>query len=179
MTEPVAAGVLVQYWKHPRTPHWRQPMRRLGRDAHGTWLGMDAGAPFQKGDEPPVASPTPMVQLIAPDAWWTLLYNGPGHRYPVYVDVIRPAAWVADDRVELVDLDLDVVRDAAGQVAVLDEDEFAGHQVALGYPADWVARAAATAAEVARRVRDGTEPFGARMVAWHDHLTGAGPAPTA
>lgn len=169
--------VVVQYLKHPDTPHWRQPMRRLGRDEHGTWLGMDAGAPFQKGDAPPVPSPTPMVQLIAPEAWWTLLYNGPGHRYPVYVDVTTPARWVGPARVEMVDLDLDVVCDAAGEVAIIDQDEFDEHQVSLGYPPAWIAAASAAADEVAARLRGGAEPFGRRMRAWHDHLTGAGPAP--
>lgn len=173
MSDPV----VVQYWKHPRTPHWCQPMQRLGQDEHGTWLGMPEGAPFQKADEEPVPSPTPMVQLIAPGAWWTLLYNGPGHRYPVYVDVVAPARWVDGSRVEMVDLDLDVVRDAAGQVAVVDQEEFAEHQVSLGYPAEWIAGAAAAAEEVREMLEAEVEPFATRMVAWHAHLSGTGPAP--
>jgi hypothetical protein len=167
MTTPVT----VQYRKHPDTVHWRQAMRRLGRDEHGVWLGMDAGDPFQKGEQPPVPSPTPMVQLIAPDAWWTLLYNGPQHRYPVYVDVIRPARWIGEARVEMVDLDLDVVRLPDGRVEVLDEDEFADHQVRLAYPPDWIAAARRTADEVAARLRAGAEPFATVMQTWHDQLT--------
>lgn len=166
--------VVVQYWKHPRTPHWRQSMRRLGVDEHGAWLGMDEGAWFQRADEPPVPSPTPMVQLIVPGAWWTLLYNGPRHRYPVYVDVIRPVTWTTPACVEMVDLDLDVVRLPDGSVEVLDADEFAAHQVELGYPAAWVAGAEHAAAEVVEMLRDGVEPFATRMQAWHAHLTDGG-----
>lgn len=169
--------VIVQYWKHPRRAHWRQPMRRLGVDEHGTWLGMEEGAWFQKADEQPVPSPTPMVQLIAPGRWWTLLYNGPRHRYPVYVDVIKPAVWVTEGRVEMVDLDLDVVLDAEGQVRILDEDEFAEHRVTLEYPDEWVEGAQRAADEVAAMLRDGVEPFVDRMVAWHEHLAGRGSAP--
>ncbi len=148
--------VTVQYWKHPQTPHWRQRMRRLGHDEHGIWLGMDEGALFQRGDEPPVPSPTPMVQLIAPGEWWTLLYNGPRHKYPVYVDVIRPATWKSERTVEMVDLDLDVVLDGDGEVRVLDEDEFAEHQVALAYPAEWITAAEDAAGSVARACATGS-----------------------
>jgi protein associated with RNAse G/E len=169
--------VVVQYWKHPRTPHWRQPMRRVGEDEHGIWLGMDEGALFQKGDEEPVPSPTPMVQLVAPGAWWTLLYNGPRHRYPVYVDVIAPATWATDARVEMVDLDLDVVQLPDGTVAVLDEDEFERHREELAYPELWVAGAERAAGEVAAMLRGGAEPFADRMRAWHDHLVEGGRAP--
>lgn len=170
--------VIVQYRKHPDTPHWRQPMRRLGSDGHGMWLGMDEGALFQKGDETPVPSPTPMVQLIVPDAWWTLLYNGDAHRYPVYVDIIAPPVWVNEHRVEMVDLDLDVVRRADGTVAIIDEDEFEEHQVALAYPDEWIEGATAAAQAVAERLRAGAEPFASRAQAWHDHLTSGAPAPS-
>ncbi|MBW3659358.1 MAG: DUF402 domain-containing protein, partial [Actinobacteria bacterium] len=170
-------SVTVQYWKHPRTPHWRQQMRLLGDDEHGIWLGMDEGAWFQKADETPVPSPTPMVQLVAPGAWWTLLYNGPRHRYPVYVDVIAPATWKGDGRVEMVDLDLDVVQLGDGSVALLDEDEFVEHRTALRYSEEWITGAERAAAEVAEMLRAGVEPFAERMRAWHDHLVRGTPAP--
>lgn len=152
-------------------------MVRLGRDEHGLWLGMAQGSAFQKGDEAPQASPTPMVQLVVDDAWWTLLYNGPAHRYLVYVDVITPPVWVTDARVEMVDLDLDVVQRSDGRVEVIDRDEFDEHQVTLGYPSAWVEAAERTAVEVADRLEAGAPPFGARMRAWHAFLTGDGPAP--
>ncbi|MBW3619824.1 MAG: YgaC family protein [Actinobacteria bacterium] len=173
MPEPVT----VQYFKHPRTPHWRQQMRLLGDDEHGIWLGMDEGAFFRKGADAPVPSPTPMVQLVRPGAWWTLLYNGPRHRYPVYVDVIAPATWFGGRRVEMVDLDLDVVQLTDGSVRLLDEDEFADHRVSLGYPQDWIAGAERAAREVTEMLTGGLEPFAARMRAWHDHLTGGAPTP--
>lgn len=173
----MAADITVQYLKHPRTAHWTQPMTRLGTDEYGTWLGMPAGALFRKGDETPIPSPTPMVQLIAPDAWWTLLYNGPAHKYPVYVDVITPAVWKHEHRIEMVDLDLDVVRRADGTVAIIDQDEFEENQVALGYSEEWITQAAEAAEAVAERLRAGAEPFGSRAQRWHDHLTSGAPAP--
>ena len=62
--------------------------------------------------------------------------------------------------VHVVDLDLDVVLLHDGTVELLDEDEFAEHQVRYGYPAEVVAQALATADELLARVAAGDEPFG-------------------
>ena len=55
----------------------------------------------------------------------------------IYVNVTtRPA--LDQGTVSAVNLDLDVVRWRDGRVEVLDEDEFAEHQVLLGYPAELI-----------------------------------------
>ena len=61
--------------------------------------------------------------------------------------------------VHAVDLYLDVIRTRDGTVAVLDEDEFAEHQVLYRYPPDVIADALRTTAELVRLVTDRTEPF--------------------
>ena len=84
------------------------------------WLGGAAGTTIQRGHEPAKEWPSPFVQLIAPNRWWTLFFNGDhSDDYRMYVDVISPATWPASDRVEMVDLDLDVVLpEALGQLCV-------------------------------------------------------------
>jgi hypothetical protein len=51
-------------------------------------------------------------------------------------------------------------------VELLDEDEFAEHQVRYGYPAEVIRRARSTAAELITRVRARDEPFGAVGPGW-------------
>lgn len=59
----------------------------------------------------------------------------------------------------MVDLDLDVARLRSGAVRVLDEDEFAEHQVALGYPPELIEGALAACERVRRMIERNEEPF--------------------
>lgn len=162
--------VTVQYFKYPRIPHWRHPdLQLLGTDEHGTWLGAPTGTAVQRADEAAVILDRPFVQLIAPDRWWTLIVNQ-GGKYPIYVDITTPPTWSGDDRVELVDLDLDVIRRADGSVEVLDEEEFVEHAASLAYPDRMVAAARATTAEVVLAITQGREPFGDAGRDWLERL---------
>lgn len=161
-----ASPVTVQYLKYPDRPHWRHDLHRLGEDEHGVWLAGPVGSIVQRGTEPPITMKSPFVQLIPPSAFWSLIYNGEDHRFPVYVDVATPASWVSQDRVEMIDIDLDVVRWSDGTVAILDEDELIEHRTLLAYP-DWLYdRARTTAAELVLRVEARREPFGEVPERW-------------
>ena len=165
---------MEQYFKYSGDLHWRHDMVYLGEDAHGTWLGGPAGTVVQRGAEPAKRWPYPFVQLIAPDQWWSLQFNGDHHHpdYQVYVDVVTPARWVGEDRVEMVDLDLDVVLRVDGSTEVLDEDEFLEHQRRLGYPQAVVDRARTTAAELVMAIEAGREPFGSAGDGWLEQVEG-------
>ena len=58
----------------------------------------------------------------------------------------------------MADLDLDVSRTRSGAIVLLDEDEFAEHQLRYGYPAEVIAAAERTAAWL-RTALDDREPF--------------------
>jgi protein associated with RNAse G/E len=140
-------------------------MRRVGEDEHGVWLWAPPGIEAQRGDEPPKLTTHAFAKLIPRDGWFSAIWNAAG-RYEVYVDIGAPAVW-SEDRVEMIDLDLDVVRfreDAS--VHLLDEDEFLEHQVALSYPACVVDRARATTALLALAVAERREPFGEVGIRW-------------
>jgi protein associated with RNAse G/E len=159
--------VVVQYFKYPGDIHWRHDMVYLGQDEHGVWLGGPAGTTVQRGLEPPRSWPYPFVTLVAPDRWWSLHFNGAHSKsFRIYVDVAQPAEWVGPDRVELVDLDLDVVLRHDGSVAVLDEDEFHEHIDRYSYPGWLIDQARVTAAEVVLSVERGTEPFASAGERW-------------
>lgn len=159
-------SVTVQYFKYPDTPHWRHELIWLGEDAHGIWLGGRPGMLAQRGSEPPVPIRDPMCQLITPDRWWTALFNGGHHKIHTYVDVTTVATWANPHRVELVDIDLDVVRRRDGSIYVDDEDEFELHRVSRQYPPRMVASARAAAARLAVDLEAGAPPFDGTADAW-------------
>ncbi len=120
----------------------------------------------------------PGVEFVATDGWVSLVphegaYAGgfyPAHReIRVYVDMTtEPCVAAAGGRrrrhrpeweVTMVDLDLDVVLTRGGDLFVDDEDEFAEHQVELGYPAEVVALAERWRDVVLGAVAAGDEPF--------------------
>lgn len=139
----------------------------LGTDDHGTWLGGPAGTTIQRGREPAKQWPSPFVQLVAAGRWWTMFFNGDySDDYRIYVDVITPAVWKHASRVEMVDLDLDVVLHHDGTVELLDEDEFLAHADLFSYPDALIDRARVTAAELMIEVTARSEPFGATGERW-------------
>ena len=71
----------------------------------------------------------------------------------------------------MVDLDLDVVLTREGHLFVDDEDEFAVHQVELGYPPEVVALAERWRDRIFAAVASGHEPF---ATVGHEWLRRAG-----
>lgn len=159
------AARTVQYHKWGGILHWRHDMVLLGEDDHGWWLGAPTGSIVQRGDEPPVVRDRAYVQLIRPSDPWTALFDS-GGKYEVYIDLITPATWVDDTTVEMIDLDLDVVRRVNGEVALLDEDEWAEHIERFGYPAELIDQTETAAAELVRLVESRVEPFGSAALPW-------------
>lgn len=159
--------ILVDFRKYPDTRHWQYRMHRLGEDEHGSWLWAPAGTQAQRGMEPPITFEALTVKAVSSD-WWAAMWSPspttPGE-WRVYVDIIAPAEW-REGSVRMVDLDLDVYRSLDGRVRILDEDEFAEHQVALGYPAHLIEGAREAADRLFTMVRDEVEPFGAVGQQW-------------
>lgn len=154
----------VRYTKWGGIEHWHFAMDVLGQDEYGRWFFGRAGMPIQRGSEPAVRQKRDFALLVPTEGCWTACFNADGD-LEIYADVTtRPE--VSADRVTAVDLDLDVVRFWDGRVAVLDEDEFAEHQVELGYPAELISQARATCDWLVDAVSARAEPFGQASVAW-------------
>jgi uncharacterized protein len=170
--------VRVVYTKYDGSLHWHHTMRYLGEDAHGVWLGAPGGTPSQRGSEPPVILEQPWVQLIpAGDKWWSAAFNGAPAWSEIYCDIGTPARWVNSAEITMVDLDLDVVRLRADhQVQLLDEDEFAEHQVRYSYPAAVVREAEQAAGWLLAAVSAGAEPFATDYLGWLERITLTGAA---
>jgi predicted RNA-binding protein associated with RNAse of E/G family len=157
--------VRIDSRKWPDRRHWQFEARRLGEDRHGVWLYVPAGTVAQRGDEPPHPILSGFVSLVPPAAWWIVQFLRTDPRYEVYVNIGTPPRWDGDVQTQI-DLDLDVVRTVAGEVLIVDENEFDDHRVRYGYPDRIVAaaRTAAAAAVIALERRD--EPFGSVVDRW-------------
>jgi protein associated with RNAse G/E len=167
--EPAASGTLVQvnYRKYDGSLHWNLRMRRLGQDEHGTWLGLPANGVMRKGHNPEVPLPEAHVILFPRDAWWTAVFNDAPRTTEIYCDITTPPRWVSPTEVTMVDLDLDVLRKRGADLPLLvDEDEFAEHQVRYGYPADVIRSAEQSAQWLMTAVANGTGPFNGAHLPW-------------
>lgn len=149
----------------PNRLHWQFEMTRLGEDAHGTWLAVPAGTIIQRGHEPPRALETTFVSLVPPDAWWEAEFYASHPEWELYVNIGTPCQWHGST-VRQVDLDLDVVRTNAGTIEVLDEDEFADHQVRFNYPPHLIDGARSAAADAMDLVSRHAAPFDGAARRW-------------
>jgi uncharacterized protein len=164
--------VRVQYRKYDGRQHRDYPALRLADDEHGTWLGVNAGTQSVYHGRPSVEE-IPFVVLVPRSAWWTAMFNPRPRSSEVYCDITSPARWDGDDEVHLFDLDLDVVRRrATGHVELRDEDEFAEHRLAFGYPEELVTQAYAAANWLRGALADGTEPFASAYHLWLAQVDG-------
>ena len=170
-------NVRVEMTKWGHRPHWEFDAVLLGSDEHGDWIGIPAGTPMLRpGAEftPPVDSVVlvPAGSSAEDRPWWLATFYAPGFRVEVYVDITAPARW--DGPVlRAVDLDLDVVRGETGRVWVDDEDEFAEHRVAFGYPDNVVGSASRSCDDVHALVCDRVPPFDGRAPeAWLRRVNG-------
>lgn len=180
MTHPPGTRVRCEMTKWGGRPHWEYDAVVLGDDEHGLWLGFAAGTTYLRPGTSYVAGVDHVGVVPAGGAWHlATFYSGEGTRWPslgdsaveVYVDMTTPAQWDGST-LRAVDLDLDVVRGFNGTVIVDDEDEFAEHQVAFGYPADVVAAARASCEAVLAAVRGGHAPYDDSPQRWLEVLAG-------
>jgi hypothetical protein len=167
-------------------PHWQFTGVFLGEDEHGQWIGVEAGTHHHRpGHE--FHSAVDSVTLVHPDRWHLPTFQAHGIWCDLYVDMTTPPAW--DGRVlKAVDLDLDVIRlpdplpplgtapwqtppAGPGEAFVDDEDEFAEHQVAFGYPAHVVEAAQASCDQVLAAVRAGAAPYDGAHTRWLAELS--------
>jgi len=172
--------VQVRFGKWGGGPHWAFDLVYLGADEFGHWAGGPAGLPMERpgwstaADTDGVLSfshRTGFVATINADA-------GDSRAVQVYVDISTPPVWIRDPdtglaQVQMIDLELDVVRRFDGTLFVDDEDEFAEHRMSLGYPASLVAAAQRDCATVFDAVRREAGPYGEVASSWLDDYKAA------
>jgi protein associated with RNAse G/E len=162
----IGAEVRVVFRKYDGSLHWNFPMYRLGEDRYGTWLGAPKDTVMWRGEEAFPATVSDHVVLFPVGEWWTAVFNAEPYKVDIYCDVNTPPQWLSPAEVTMIDLDLDVLRERGGPVKIVDQDEFAEHQVRYRYPAAVIARAEAAADRLYAAISAGEEPFGEVGAAW-------------
>ncbi len=162
--------VLVRFSKYDGSRHWEFAMTRLGADEHGTWLQAPVGCELVRPGRR-VRSSYSFVCLLPHEEHFVAAFHDrtPGIEPDVpsvYVDISTPPQWVSANEVTMVDLDLDVILGWDGVLILDDEDEFALHRVAFGYPDELVELAQHAADRVMDLVRHRLAPFGGTAERW-------------
>jgi uncharacterized protein len=166
-------AVRLEMTKWGGRPHWSMAAHYLGSDAAGDWIGLPAATRMSRpGRE--IRSPNEQIGLVPTpgsigDGAWLATFHGPGGEVWTYVDMTDRPTW--DGRIiRAVDLDLDVIETLDHTVFVDDEDEFAEHRVAFGYPEEIVALAVSSRDVVLDALRRRLPPFDGSAAPWFDRL---------
>lgn len=166
-------GVRMVTTKWGGSPHWEYDAIYLGSDEHGDWLGAPIGTRYSRPGREFVGDFDSVI--CVPIAPWVAAFNTEPSKHEIYVDMTTVPIWDGPV-VTCVDLDLDVVkaRDERG-IFLDDEDEFAEHQIAYGYPPEIVAMTERSGAEVLRDVLGRIAPFDGSHLVWLAALRTIGP----
>ena len=154
--------VLLRATKYDGAAHWIQPFQVLSDDGTLMVTQYRARTPIytSRGE---FRSPYDSRVYFWRDRWYNVFrLSRPGCALSLwYCNITTPPTF---DGCQLgyVDLDLDVVVRADGEIDLLDEDEFLAHQRKYSYPVDLVAKAEEAAREVAVLAREGSFPFNER-----------------
>lgn len=167
--------IWIERRKWPQTSHYGHAGWILGEDEHGLWLELRVGSPVYRDEEVLFHGTSGGLMLVPPEDGWLAWFPEFGD-FELYVD-IASGTTRTQSSVTMVDLDLDVIRRRDGSVELLDEDEFALHQVELAYPVQLVQHAERMADHVLRAVRSKVEPFDG--VAAREWMTQRTDSPTA
>jgi len=136
----------------------------LGEDAFGQWLGVAGGSSWWDGNRSHSGVfERSFVKVVPTGTFWTACFNSLD---PVVdVDIVLPVNWIANV-LEEIDLELDVLRSAAGKVYVRDRDEFERVRTELTMPDNIASTARATCESLRVQVEQRIEPFGDVGALW-------------
>ena len=155
--------VNVVFRKYDGRPHRNYLASLLGEDEHGIWLGVAGRHRLRRGEARADCRGAARAARSARRLVDGDVQRRRRERTEIYCDITTPCR--LDERRRGHHDRPGSGRAAAphGRVELLDEDEFAEHQVRFGYPPDVIAEASAAADWlVDRRRATRTEPFGSR-----------------
>ena len=169
----VGDPVRIEMEKWGQRPHWHVPGCWLGSDDDGDWIGVPAGTRLVRPGAEVTMAYDHVVLVPAPAAdlerAFLATFHPPLAETWIYVDMTTPPVWDSSI-LRAIDLDLDVIRMQNGWVLVDDEDEFAEHQIELGYPPGIIAMAEATRDRVHDAILEEHAPYDGRHEVWLERL---------
>ncbi|WP_339278910.1 DUF402 domain-containing protein [Paenibacillus sp. FSL W8-1187] len=114
--------------------------------------------PITEADGSVWVSRVPAVSFFLPGKWYNVvaMMEDFGIRY--YCNLASPP-YLTGDVLTYIDYDLDVIRTANGDLAVVDRDEYERHKTDYRYPPIVDAKVGQGLREVTQRIRAGEPPF--------------------
>jgi len=150
--------------KYPDRFHWQFAVNLLGEDEHGMWFHVPPRTPAMRGSEPRMIERGFVALAPVNDPWIAEFYmDSPTEQ--IYVN-IGTVPTIAKGVIRQIDLDLDVILTADGEVVVADEEEFAQRQVEFGYPRDLIEAAIQAAEDAVHRLTNRLAPFDGAADPW-------------
>lgn len=183
---PAARAMRLRSLKYDGSLNYEWPAQVVWEDHAGFIWFTPAGAPFTR---PTATTPVPYdwVGRIWYDRWYMVdasllpvaVAGAAGVVHHYYCNIGAPGAW-EDDIYHFIDFDLDVAVYPDGRGELLDEDEFAAHQVRFGYPAAVIAATWQAVDDVRALAEVRATPFdgslAAHHLALHEHTAGTEPS---
>lgn len=174
---PAGSRVVVRFRKFDGTPHWTHYGFLLGSDEFGVWVGCPEDVELIKPGSKYVW-PSWWVMCFPRDRGFVLTANPrplPKVSTHTYVDVTSVPSWHQTCQgleVRMVDYDLDIIRRFSGEVKLIDQEDFARHQVSMKYPKELISECLAGSRRVLTEVESEVSPFDETSRAWVDHWGG-------
>ncbi|GAA1880305.1 hypothetical protein GCM10009715_28470 [Paeniglutamicibacter psychrophenolicus] len=162
--------VVARAWKYNGAPHWVVPGRYLGADGHGHWIYQPAGSLVSRPGHGHWAQTDAVCLVPASGHWLGTFYDDSNEDFRTYLDLSTQIGWRELARggweANSVDMDLDVVDSRSRGIYLDDEDEFAQHAAAMGYPPALVQCIGAEARTLLHAVGQGHAPFDGTATGW-------------
>ena len=161
---PTYQIIEVRGFKWPHRPISVARASVLGEDRFGHWLGVTKGSLWWAADHSHSGVfLQSFVKLISNGTFWSVCFHPVDPM--IDVDIILPVSW-NDDVLEEIDLELDILRSANGEVWVRDQDKFEHVRTTWNMPNDIAVRAESTCEHVRLLVEQVMEPFGSVGHSW-------------
>lgn len=147
---------VIRKWKRSGR-YFHLNTQRLPADAHGVWLWAPVGSAWQAETGPGVLDLN-ILLLLQPGVPWVAWWKDRAASREVQLDVCLPPV-MGLDGAEYTDLEIDPVRDAAGNVRVDDEDELAAAAEAGQVSCDELQLAHRASHDACQLLRSNAEPW--------------------
>lgn len=150
---------LLRVTKYDGAAHWIQPFRVVSDDGNLLVAQYRARTPIytSRGE---FRSPYDSRVYFWRDRWYNAFRLArPGCELSLWYCNITTPPTFDGERLQYVDLDLDVAVRPGGEIQLLDEDEFLAHQKQYNYPQDVIEQAEEAANEVVILAQKNAFPF--------------------
>lgn len=165
--------VVARNRKWNGTAHWVVPGRFLGEDDFGWWLFQPKGS-FCSRPGAAFHATSDVVLLVPRRGDFVAKFyddSYPGD-FRLYIDLALAHEWrtirPGVTEFHLIDMDLDVIRSVKHGIYIDDEDEFAEHRLAMGYPQPVVERIREAADALFLAVKEQVAPFNGTATTWFE-----------